>query len=591
MLAKRENGYVPRRLSRAPMDFAVAPRNNVIEIAAEPASDSVALGELLNLLWKRKFTVCGLAAMGLALGIGLSELVTPVYRARTTVQLEGFNDNYFLKDVMPVSPMIANATAQNYLQNQVKVLESDTLARSVAGELRTQGVTRREKISERLADEIGKLGLFGVQPVTNLAIRPRDVHSALNVDTSLQSQVIEVLYDDPNPEVAARAANLAVDEFIELNKQARAQVVEDTTQALAHQTAELKARLEKANRDLEDFARRSGLVFAGEQTTLGEDRMKKLDDAYTQAEADRFTKQSRYEAALASPPDTLPDSMVTGPLHQYQTQLETLRQQVADARAIYTPAHYKVKRLEAQIAELEGAIAKERSAVIERLRTEFNAAAAYEDRLARARANQLGSVQGQAEREAQYAVLKREAETTQKLYDSVMEKTREAAVASALGGANLRIIDRALPPQAPYSPNLPLNAALGFALGLIGGVALVLAGGRSNRVTQAGGAALPEVPELGVIPSAKDDVGFSSGRRNLLSMKSSSTPLELATWHQDGSLLAESFRATLASILFSSEMGGKGGSDLFRRSRVLVVTSADPAEGKTTVLTNLGIAF
>jgi capsular exopolysaccharide synthesis family protein len=319
--------------------------------------------------------------------------------------------------------------------------------------------------------------------------------------------------------------------------------------------------------------------------------MKQLEDAYTKAEADRVTKQSRYEASLDSPPDTLPDSMVTGPLHQYQTQLETLRQQVADARAIYTPAHYKVQRLEAQIAELEGAIAKERKAVIERLRTEYNAAAATEDRLAKARGNQLASVQGQAEKEAQYAVLKREAETTQKLYDSVMEKTREAAVASALGGTNLRIIDRALPPAVPYSPDIPLSAALGMALGAMGGVVLVLMGGRSNRVRQAGDSALPEVPELGVIPSAKDDAGLVAPRRNLLTMKPSANGLELVTWHQDGSLMAESFRATLASILFTSDLGGRSGSDPFRRSRALVVTSADPGEGKTTVLTNLGIAF
>jgi polysaccharide biosynthesis transport protein len=590
MVAKRDNEYSSRRIMRMPAEAAVAPGGNVIDVVAEAPAETVALSDLMDRLWRRRLAIAGAGLVGLLLGIGVCMIETPIYRAKTSVQIEGFNESYFLKDIMPVSPYMANATAQNYLQNQVKVLESDTLARSVANQLNGEGVRRTPKLSERAVLYLTKRGINLIPPPASMAIRPRDVHNALSVDTSLQSQVIEVLYDDPNAEVAARAANLAVDDFIELNQQARAQVVEDTTRALARQTAELKAKVERANRDVEDYARRSGLVFAGGATTLGEDRMKQLEDAYTKAEADRVAKQSSYEAALNAPTDTLPDSIVTGPLHQYQTQLETLRQQLADAKALYTPEHYKVQRLEAQIAELEGAIGKERNGVIARLRTEYTAAKAVEDRLSAARLSQLNTVQGQSEKEAQYMVLKHEADATQKLYESVMEKTREAAVASALGGTNLRIIDRASAPIFPYSPNIPLNSAIGLALGLIGGVGLVLVGGRSTHMTQAGDTALPDVPELGVIPSAKDDHGLNLPRRKLLGADQEEG-LELVTWHQDSSLLAESFRATLASILFSTEMGSRANPDPFRRSRALVVTSPEPAEGKTTVLTNLGIAF
>src|SRR5581483_5223302 len=59
--------------------------------------------------------------------------------------------------------------------------------------------------------------------------------------------------------------------------------------------------------------------------------------------------------------------------------------------------------------------------------------------------------------------------------------------------------------------------------------------------------------------------------------------VELITWQQKPSLLAESFRATLASILFSGQNGN--------RPRVLVVTSPSPSEGKTTVISNLAIAL
>ncbi|HMJ60267.1 MAG TPA: P-loop NTPase, partial [Bryobacteraceae bacterium] len=55
------------------------------------------------------------------------------------------------------------------------------------------------------------------------------------------------------------------------------------------------------------------------------------------------------------------------------------------------------------------------------------------------------------------------------------------------------------------------------------------------------------------------------------------------TWQRKPSLAAESFRSTLISILFSGENG--------ESPKVLVVTSASPAEGKSTVVSNLAIAI
>jgi capsular exopolysaccharide synthesis family protein len=59
--------------------------------------------------------------------------------------------------------------------------------------------------------------------------------------------------------------------------------------------------------------------------------------------------------------------------------------------------------------------------------------------------------------------------------------------------------------------------------------------------------------------------------------------MELTSWHRKASMVAESFRTTLTSILFSGRNG--------ERPRVLVFTSASPKEGKTTVVCNLGISL
>ena len=182
-------------------------------------------------------------------------------------------------------------------------------------------------------------------------------------------------------------------------------------------------------------------------------------------------------------------------------------------------------------------------------------------------------------------------ETTQRLYDSVLEKVKQASIASALGGANIRVIDGAIPPRLPYSPNAPLAASLGFALATLGGIGLVIANRRSVKVSQPGDLAFPEARELGVIPAAKHDKELRAPR-SFLGLGSGNPALELATWQRENSLFAESFRATVASLLFSLPGRDRGpeGTEASRAGRALVITSAEPMEGKTTVITNLAIA-
>jgi receptor protein-tyrosine kinase len=200
-------------------------------------------------------------------------------------------------------------------------------------------------------------------------------------------------------------------------------------------------------------------------------------------------------------------------------------------------------------------------------------------------ARQMSEVQRQTEKTTHYNVLKREVDTTQRLYDAMLQKLKEAGAASALRATNARIIDPATPPSRPFSPNLPLNLAIGLAAGLLGGLGLVLVQERSDKVRRPGDATV-ELPELGVIPSARSDRAFPV--RGLL-RRPKPGDLALVTWKQDSSLLSESFRAARASILFSSDLNRP--RSLRFRGRILVVTSNEPMEGKTTVVTNLGVTL
>jgi receptor protein-tyrosine kinase len=116
---------------------------------------------------------------------------------------------------------------------------------------------------------------------------------------------------------------------------------------------------------------------------------------------------------------------------------------------------------------------------------------------------------------------------------------------------------------------------------------------RADRSIQAPGEAALSlgVPELGVIPSLGAEQSryfayYQKGkgpRRAELKNSEGPPQIELITSRRNQSVLADCFRATVTSILYAGENGD--------RPRVIVLTSANPGEGKTTVASNLALAL
>jgi receptor protein-tyrosine kinase len=175
----------------------------------------------------------------------------------------------------------------------------------------------------------------------------------------------------------------------------------------------------------------------------------------------------------------------------------------------------------------------------------------------------------------------------------MLQHVKEAAVASALHASNVRVVDPARPPTRPYKPNFVLNSVLGLLSGGFFGIVFIVLRERGDRSIQAPGEAslYLDVPELGVIPSADAERSRSfayyhqarSAETKKTEKENRKSPVELVTWQRRPSVLAESFRSTLASILYTGENGN--------RPRVIALTSANPREGKTTVASNLALAL
>lgn len=557
--------------------------------------------EYWRILRRRKGTVILIAFVGLAAGILATIPQTPVYQARASIEVQNLNENFLnMNQVSQVSES-ASYNALFDIQTQIRILQSETLLDRVVERMKGSSPSQAAASVplSRFDAWRSALNLPAPERVTD----PRGdflrrIAKDIKVRSAGQNRIVEILAESTDPATASEFANTLVQEFIDQNMEARWKMTQRTGEWLTRQLDDMRVKLERSDDALQSYARRAGILMTGGdgKENVVESKLRQVQEELSRAQADRVSKQSRSEMAQAASPDALADVLNDTSLRSYQEKLTDLRRQEAELTTTYTPEHAKVRRVVAQVQSLTHALDRERTMILGRIRNDYNEAVLRESLLKAAYAAQSRIVTDQAEKGIQYNILKREVDTNRQLYESMLQRVRESSVASAMRASSIRVVDNAKLPKKPYRPSYPINAGIGLLSGVFFGVAFVITGERANRTLREPGDAAfyLGVAELGHIPSALEKRGriygyVSRGGNSNASgiVKAGQVDLpdlpELVTYRRRSSAAAEAFRAVLTSILFSSQKG--------QRPKLLVVTSANPREGKTTVATNLALAL
>jgi capsular exopolysaccharide synthesis family protein len=561
------------------------------EVAASPSYDG--LLDYWNILCRYKGTLLSFALVGLLGAIVISLVQTPIYRVRTSLEIQGTN---FLEIKGSNDYTGSYATLESYVETQVKLLQSEYLLEHVIDKLKLQK-ERPATGWPAFASRVQRI--FDFSKSSHLPEREkliREIERNLTVRTSGNSRLLEVLYESPDPKGAADFANTLVSEFIELTQEERWKSAQGTAEWLTNHLDKMKVQLEASEAQLQDYARASGLSFTSEKENLAESQLKELQDELSKVQAERIANQAKFEAAKSKPADSLPEMLDDPTMREYRQKLTELQRQYAELSATLTPEHYKVQRVQAQLNELNSVMQKERSNVLRRIGNEYAAALRRERLLSQAHALQEKVVADQSEKAIHYDTLKRDVDSNRRLYEVMLQRVKETSLAAAMRDSNVLVIDRAKPLPLPYRPSLPMNSAIGLFSGVLLGFGFVLLRERLDHKIRVPGDALTylNLPELGAIPLAElpatQQISKGFYARRALSPPSERNQLsspedcpELATWQRKPSLLAECVRTTLTSILLPSQNGD--------HPRIVVLTSPCPGDGKTTVASNLSIAM
>jgi polysaccharide biosynthesis transport protein len=441
-----------------------------------------------------------------------------------------------------------------------------------------------------------------VEPVLDARLKNYSAESVSD------TRLLKVAYTHHDPALAAAICNQLAQSLINHNTENKSEKYKGASNWLDRSTRELKARAERAEQALANYTRAHNNIAPQGKGSLSADRLLRLQAEVTRSETDRIIKESLYEDVRNGRVEHVPAAYSDANLGELQKKHGDLMVQAAQLDVNYGPDNPQTVEVQQQIAVIRKQIESHRKSMEAKLKLDFDRSVRDEQAFYRALEEAKNETAKENLDTFQYGILQQEVDTTKALYNNFLEKSSEAKFELAQQQNNMRVVEPARAPRKPTGPNRTLWTMIGFVFSLTFGVGLALmfelldrsiksADGLSHRL---------QLPALAVIPT------FSRKEARVLTGKSNRR-LRLpafATAKGDGAVNGEA-HGILGNVLPSEpkliRLGGRSPAhEAYRmlrtsimssesgagiKAKTWLITSSQPAEGKTTTAINVATSI
>ncbi len=558
-------------------------------------SGTTPLLEYWAVLVRRRWVVyLAVCAATLAALVG-SFLATPMYRATASLHVERQQpDILTFRDLSRTD--YSWAAYSDFYQTQYKILSSEAVTRRAVERL---GLTSHPLFEPSSGGEPGLLArLRALVPTKRIAVEvsPLDaaaarIRGALEVTPVRNSQLVRVSWIGADPQLAAQVANAVVDAYMQFNMESKFTASDQATEFLVDQIGQLKREIATIEDQLQQYGESKRIVSIDDTNNITLKALSDISQRRTEAQTRLAEKEASYRSILQSPPDALPEVLNSSLINRLKEEYAAYEADYSEKATRFKTGWPGMQTLESKLeqARLRLELETDRIArqVLLAAEADYNKALSEVRNLDGLLDRQEGAAQRLKRDAVEFATLQTEVQKKRETLNALIARQNEMALSTRLRdldvtSSNVRVVDRARAPVAPFSPRTRLNLLLGLALGLGAGVGLAFfLDYLDNTVaTPAQLAAFATLPVLVAVPRHGSSAGpLGRVRRR---KQEPEQPVDLVT-HRDGSAGAsEAYRQLRTAILLSSP--GKA-------PRQLMVTSALPVEGKSLTVLNLAVVL
>jgi capsular exopolysaccharide synthesis family protein len=550
--------------------------------------DSADLRDYLEVMVRRKWLILIVLLTSIVTTLSVSLWMKPQYRAEGKIELEIQSPHVTKFEEMKA--LGNQIQTREFMLTQLKLLKSETLADRVIDKLHLQQSPalvpppQDESIPVKLIKSAyAVIGNFFAKLFPS-AGRPGDPNLAelklqkkiedkfaksLDVRPERETTIFSLAFTSIDPEVSRDVINTLIQEYISWQVDKKIDATIAARQRLEKQVEMARIQLERAEMNLNDFARKAGIVSLNANLNLIYSQLEDANKAFSAAQTERLNKEALYDQAQQSG-NSFPAVLESQLIQKLRENWVQAAAFYGEGSATFKDDYPKMQSLKAKMQDIEKKIRAEENRILESIKNDYLAAVKKEEALRKDTEEKKGLAMALNDQSTQYKILEREVQTSKQIHESLLERGKEidAKVGTELG--NIQVVDYAKLPLKPYSPKIPRNLSLAALFGLLLGAGLAFLLERMDNTIKR----IEELsdrfhlPVLGVIPMVEANEAGKIG--GLIRMK----PL---------AGFSEAIRTAKVSIQLSSSMD--------RPPKLLYLTSTATGEGKTTVSLSLAQAF
>jgi capsular exopolysaccharide synthesis family protein len=493
---------------------------DVARLEDEPGIDVM---DYVNLIWARRWMVLLVVAVAVVGGAAWALTRPKLYRSFCEISV-GERSPKIVRNQLDMGPSWWEL--ERYVDEQVRVLSSRNLA----------------------ARAVEKLGLGD-------SVAPELLRSMIAVERLGDTNMIRLVMIAREPEQAADWLNRYVQEYIKINIDDNLVRARQVFEVIQERLDPLRADLARSERELMQFKEReNAILFADQDKNVITEQVNTLTTEYARAKAERIRLDTKLQAIRRLQSEDISDAVFPevqedATIRSLTDQRNLLEVELTEKLGTYREGHPTIRELRSRLAATDERVAARIASLIMSFEADLRIVQWREESLFRNIQLLKQEAIELSKQTMEYERLKREYEQNKTFLENMMARSKEVDISSSTGENNIRVIEPAVPARAPFSPNINRTLIMSLILGFIFGVGLALGLDLLDQSLRT-----PEQVEryigldvLTVLPKHVDRVS-SIGREALLALR---TALMLAS-------------------------RGEG-------CHVVMVTSAVPGEGKTTV--------
>ncbi len=536
----------------------------------EPEAPAVPLSHYLWVLRRHRWKILAFVLASLAGTFIVSSRLTPIFESTATVDIDRRIPTGVLGQEALQSPI---NDSDQFLATQIRLVQSDSVLRPVV---------RRFKLPVEDAAP-ARSGDLPAAQAEDAPVRLRH----LNVARPINTYLLLISFRSPDPVLAAQVANAIANSYIEHTYQIRFRSSASLSSFMERQLEELRAKMERSSAALAQFERELNVINPEEKTTILSARLLQLNTEYTQAQADRVSKEAAFNSVKGGVLEAAQVSSQGEALKKLLERRDEAQEAFARVKTHYGPNHPEYRKAATQLSQVQVQVDSTRLSISRRVEIEYQQAVNRERMLQKAFEVVKAESDRLNARSFEYQNLKREAEADKRLYAELVQKIREAGINAGFQTSAIRLADQARPALKPVFPNFKLNLALAFLCSSLLAVGAALLSDALDATVRD-----PEQVRRTLGTEVIGNLPLVKPWRGHLALPAPSAPgahalacngaLQPAGRHASATdSFSESIRTLRNSILLGSSNGPL---------HSLLITSATPSEGKTTTAVHLALA-